>query len=123
MLSSNRSFSGGLQRTEQVVPQQGAVAGEPQRKPQQKVNQHVVAIDSARKSPGPIDEPPQPPVNAAKANRYSRRSFLRMFLLGNGVRKLSRFHKVPEPLIEGELREELIKRGAFNEPEVRKAAA
>lgn len=65
--------------------------------------------------PGEFTDPlPQPPASTGKINQYTRRSFLGMFLVGSGVRKVARFYRVGEQSVETELREQLIEGGAFN---------
>jgi len=84
----------------------------------------VISIDSARgpkRNPG---QPPQPtPPAAISLNKWKRRSFLRMFVLGNGIWKIARFHRVTPSVIEAELRDRLVETGFLNESAVEDKAA
>ena len=74
----------------------------------------VVPIDFHRTFlPGP-DQPPQPtPPASHPPNKWTRRSFIRMFCLGNGVWKIARHHRVLPSTVESEIRERLIESGEF----------
>lgn len=86
--------------------------------PERKI-QNIVGIDSLRRNSKNPGQPPHPDgPTALSGNKYTRRSFVSMFLLGSGTWKVAKFHKVKPTQVEAELREELIRGGAFN----RKAA-
>jgi hypothetical protein len=76
----------------------------------------VISIESAARSKGNPDLPPQPtPPAAISLNKWTRRSFLRMFALGNGIWKIARFHHVTPHTVEAELRDRLIESGVMND--------
>jgi hypothetical protein len=70
----------------------------------------IIAIDSARSGGDNSSPPPPTPAKGAEsgAHRFTRRSFVAMFLVGRGVRRIARFHRVPEELVERELRANLV---------------
>jgi hypothetical protein len=74
----------------------------------------VVSIDSQRPAASAPDQPLQPPPHAGNPpNKYTRSSFLRMFLLGNGIWRIARHHRYRPSLVEAELREQLVQHGAL----------
>ena len=70
----------------------------------------VIAIDSRRSTAGSSMPPPLPPTNQRKYSMHSttRRSFVAMFLVGRSVRRIARFHDVPEADVESEIRANLL---------------
>lgn len=74
----------------------------------------VIAIDSARSGADPGTPPPPTPAKGAASgapkgvHKFTRRSFVLMFSAGRGVRRIARFHRVPEELVERELRANLV---------------
>jgi hypothetical protein len=69
----------------------------------------IICIESLRTAVSPEPQPPQPAVakrrnSSANAHRWTRRSFIRMFLVGAGIRKVAKFHGVDEAVVESTLR-------------------
>jgi hypothetical protein len=85
----------------------------------------VIPINSHRRAASKPELPPQTdPPSANSANKWKKRSFIRMFALGNGIWKISRWHGVTPSAVEAVLRDRLIESGAAEEAfiPVRKAA-
>ena len=66
----------------------------------------VTGIDTARKRLAAPEQPPQPPGSGGTSSphRYTRRSFIAMFLVGSSVRKIARFHRTREAEVESTIR-------------------
>lgn len=72
-------------------------------------SKHVVGIDDARARANAKPHGPQTPANTNRfsAHLWTRRSIVRMFLVGATVRHIARFHKVAEVTVENELRAQI----------------
>jgi hypothetical protein len=71
----------------------------------------VIAIDSKRNG----DVPPEPPPASSgkqrkfHSNQHTRENWVRMFVSGSGIWKVSRAHNLPAGEIEQAIRERLIR--------------
>lgn len=76
----------------------------------------VIAINSQRRTVRKPSLPTEPvPPGGNPPNKWQKKSFLRMFTLGNGIWKVARWHGVTPSAVEAELRDRLIESGAASE--------